>query len=158
MNLPVLQSSQPWYSAGLKFECTQCGNCCTGAPGFVWITTDEIVKLAELLGLTPEQTVDQYCRKTGGQFSLRERRNPQGQYDCVFLETAEGGKRTCGVYQSRPLQCRTWPFWEGNLRTKESWKTAGVRCYGINRGKSYSAAEIEALKDAKEWPKKAPGI
>ena len=28
--------SGPWYADGLSFECTMCGNCCTGPPGAVW--------------------------------------------------------------------------------------------------------------------------
>ena len=27
---------------GLRFECTQCGDCCTGAPGYVWVNKAEI--------------------------------------------------------------------------------------------------------------------
>ena len=27
---------EPWYRDGLRFQCTQCGNCCTGDPGVVW--------------------------------------------------------------------------------------------------------------------------
>ena len=26
-----------WYHLGLRFQCTGCGDCCTGAPGYVWI-------------------------------------------------------------------------------------------------------------------------
>ena len=45
MKLDVLNSdseAQPWYAAGLQFGCTECGNCCAGAPGYVWISTEEI--------------------------------------------------------------------------------------------------------------------
>ncbi|MFM1805538.1 MAG: hypothetical protein RL136_2417, partial [Planctomycetota bacterium] len=30
----------PWYAEGLRFECTQCGNCCSGGPGAVWFTPE----------------------------------------------------------------------------------------------------------------------
>ena len=49
MKLEVLKdeaAEQPWYAEGLKFTCTQCGNCCTGGPGFVWISREEIRRLA----------------------------------------------------------------------------------------------------------------
>ncbi|MCA9080037.1 MAG: YkgJ family cysteine cluster protein, partial [Planctomycetaceae bacterium] len=39
----------PWYHAGLPFSCTQCGDCCTGSPGFVWVTEDDIRAIAEHL-------------------------------------------------------------------------------------------------------------
>ena len=33
----------PWYADGLPFTCTQCGDCCTGDPGYVWVT-DEVMQ------------------------------------------------------------------------------------------------------------------
>ena len=40
----------PWYSEGLTFTCSQCGDCCTGAPGAVWVTDEELVAIAAELG------------------------------------------------------------------------------------------------------------
>ena len=35
------QPSDAWYAEeGLAFECTGCGDCCTGAPGYVWVIRD----------------------------------------------------------------------------------------------------------------------
>ena len=48
-------SATPWYRAGLKFECTGCGDCCTGAPGFVWVTQVEIQQMAAVVGLGVER-------------------------------------------------------------------------------------------------------
>ncbi len=42
-------SQQPWYQDGLKFRCTGCGDCCTGAPGYVWVNKEEIAALAVYL-------------------------------------------------------------------------------------------------------------
>ena len=39
-----------WYRGGLRFSCTQCGKCCSGAPGYVWVTKDEIEQIAAFLG------------------------------------------------------------------------------------------------------------
>src|SRR6476660_8667816 len=117
MKLDVIE---PWYGDGLKFTCSTCGNCCTGGPGFVFISKEEIGRLAGHLGLTVYEVVERYCRKIDGQFSLVERRNARGEYDCIFLKEIppemgnEGQvrqtRRVCGVYEARPLQCRTWPF------------------------------------------------
>jgi uncharacterized protein len=156
MQLNVISSDEPWYAEGLDFTCTQCGNCCTGPPGFVWMTRDEIIRLAKHLALSPEETVDRYCRKSGEQFSLREQRNAQGLYDCVFLQDAPGGKRICGVYEARPLQCRAWPFWPGNLQSRKVWDAAAVRCYGMNSGRHFSAAEIVKLLDQQVYPPAPP--
>lgn len=169
MKLDVLPDSaavDPWYAEGLKFTCSQCGNCCTGGPGFVWISRDEIVRLAEHLRISPEEVVERYCRKVDGQFSLKEFRNSAGNYDCVFLKeekvATSGGavthtRRQCTVYEVRPLQCRTWPFWPENLWSRKTWDHAARRCHGMNAGQRHFTREtIEALRDAKDWPQNPP--
>jgi Fe-S-cluster containining protein len=169
MKLKVIEnadSDQPWYSNGLRFTCTQCGNCCTGGPGYVWISVEEIVRLADHLKLTPEETVERYCRKINGQFSLKERRTREGLYDCIFLKEIEepatqeqiaSKRKACSIYTVRPLQCRTWPFWPENLEKPENWKQAGQRCHGMDNGtRSFSQRQIEAIRDSADWPKNPP--
>jgi Fe-S-cluster containining protein len=170
MELNILQSrksTEPWYADGLRFTCTQCGNCCTGDPGFVWISRTEIKRLADHLKLTPQQVVEQYCRKIDGRYSLKEHRNHRGEYDCIFLKevpvTGHDGKkvvhtrRICTAYEVRPLQCRTWPFWTENLRSRERWERSGKRCPGMDVGKrAFTREQIEALRDATDWPQQPP--
>ena len=38
-----------WYHEGLRFECTQCGKCCSGAPGFVWVDDGEVAAMAQVM-------------------------------------------------------------------------------------------------------------
>jgi uncharacterized protein len=131
--------ASPWYAGGLRFECTQCGNCCTGTPGFVWVTHEELVALASAIGEEPEAFADKYVRKVGLRSSLRE--FPNG--DCVFFDT---DTRRCTVYEVRPRQCRTWPFWDSNLRRAEDWeKTCGV-CPGSGQGPLYQLGDIDAQR------------
>ena len=155
MTLPIIESeSKPWYGDGLSFTCTQCGNCCTGGPGYVWISEVEIGRLAEHLKISRQEVVEKYCRMIGQRLSLKERKTAQGNFDCVFLvEEPKTKKRTCSVYPVRPLQCRTWPFWDGILETKQDWDRAARRCPGMGRGKKYSLEKIEALRTAEDWPK-----
>ena len=152
MNLRVLSPTSQWYSGGLKFTCTQCGNCCTGPAGYVWLSREELVRLAEFLKLSLQETVDRYCRLVGDRISLRERIALNGEHDCIFLQES-GGKRICSIYPVRPLQCRTWPFWPGNLSGEEAWNVAAQRCPGMNKGHFHSAQEIEKLRDAEDWPR-----
>ena len=126
----------PWYHAGLKFECTQCGDCCTGDPGNVWVNKDEIEKLAALLNLEVDEFEKRYVRKVGIRRSLVE--FPSG--DCIFFH---GESRTCQVYSARPRQCRTWPFWSSNLRNPAAWDRAAEHCPGCNRGKLVELEKIE---------------
>ena len=93
--------NQPWYKDGLRFECSQCGDCCTGAPGYVWTNKAEIAKLAETQEMTIDDFESEYVRKIGIRKSLREFPN----CDCVFFDT---DSRACSVYDARPRQCRTW--------------------------------------------------
>ena len=156
-SLPI---SKPWFDEGLSFQCTQCGNCCTGGPGYVWISDDEIDRLAAHLKLSREETLRRHCRTIRGRVSLKERRDAKGQYPCIFLteevvRDAKGRrvlKRGCSIYPVRPLQCRTWPFWDGNLADREAWEAGTRKCPGADRGKSYTPRQIIALRDAQEWP------
>ncbi len=125
--LPMVQSSkqnEPWYSDGLRFECTGCGQCCTGSPGAVWVSDEEIEKMSTFKGMTVAAFKKQYVRMLDGRLSLNE--DPRN-YDCVFLKD-----KKCTLYDHRPLQCRTFPWWPGVLTDKKSWKEAAKRCEGIN--------------------------
>jgi Fe-S-cluster containining protein len=123
-----------WYQDGLRFQCTQCGSCCTGAPGFVWISDEELDTLAEFQGEPREFVEKFYTRQIGERRSLRERANG----DCVFYDKAAG----CTIYPVRPRQCRTWPFWDSNVRTPEDWEETCERCPGSGQGDLIPAEEI----------------
>ncbi|WP_083670336.1 YkgJ family cysteine cluster protein [Singulisphaera sp. GP187] len=125
-----------WYGDGLSFECTRCGACCTGAPGYVWVIAEEIARLAAFRGETVDQFSKQYVRRVGQRYSLIEK--PGG--DCVFWDKASG----CTVYSARPVQCQTWPFWPENLETPEDWDGVKSVCPGSGRGQLFSLEEIQA--------------
>jgi Fe-S-cluster containining protein len=129
----------PWYKDGLRFKCTGCGDCCTGAPGFVWVNGEEIEQLAELIGVSVENFEDTYTRKIGIRRSLKE--FPNGS--CVFFDEE---RRTCDVYTARPRQCRTWPFWNSNIKTEAAWKETCSVCPGSGKGKLYSLEHIETQR------------
>lgn len=120
---------------GLRFECTLCGECCTGAEGFVNFTDEEAKAMAADVGVSLDEFLKTYTHDTRAGRSLTERKTEFG-YDCVFLDREKiPGKAVCGVYKSRPMQCRTWPFWTSNLSSEHAWRAAGVGCPGIDRGK-----------------------
>jgi len=130
----------PWFSAGLRFSCTQCGNCCTGESGHTWVSESEIDVLAARLGLDRASFCRTYTRTVwrGGKqlVSLTEKRNR----DCVFWAEGVG----CTVYELRPRQCRTWPFWRSNLDERVSWDEQARGCPGMNRGAQHDAGTIAA--------------
>jgi hypothetical protein len=125
---------QPWYADGLQFTCTQCGDCCTGAPGYVWVTDDELQAIAKHLGLPLAEVRDLYSRAARGKRTLREKNNG----DCIFFERKKG----CTIYPVRPAQCRTWPFWEKNVETPEAWEKTCETCPGSGQGELIPVEEI----------------
>lgn len=127
-------AGDPWYRDGLNFTCTRCGNCCTGKPGFVWVTEREIVELAEKTRVTAEQFVKMFTRQVGGRITLRD----DADGDCVFYDPTRG----CTVYDSRPDQCRTWPFWESAAGTPEAWERTQHNCPGAGHGELIPPEEI----------------
>jgi Fe-S-cluster containining protein len=126
--------SEPWYRDGLRFTCTRCGKCCTGEPGFVWVNEEELAALAELRGETVDEVRERYTREATRGVTLREKSNG----DCVFYDRKEG----CTVYAVRPRQCRTWPFWESNVETPETWARTCQVCPGSGQGELIPAEEI----------------
>ena len=133
------KNKQPWYKDGLKFECTGCGDCCTGAPGYVWVNLEELNNLAACVGLEPAEFESRYVRNVGKRKSLNEFNNG----DCVFFD---GETRKCKVYEARPRQCRTWPFWDSNVRSPEAWASTCQVCPGSGTGRLYQLGEIETQK------------
>jgi Fe-S-cluster containining protein len=105
----------------------------------VWVTNDEIALLAAEVDMTEEAFERKYVRLVGVRKSLKERKN----YDCVFLDAET---RKCTVYKARPRQCRTWPFWDSNVRTPETWAATCEACPGAGTGKLYQLTEIETQK------------
>jgi Fe-S-cluster containining protein len=137
-----------WYVDGLAFECTRCGNCCTGSPGHVWVSLPEVERLASRLSLTIDQFGSRYLRLVGSRLSLLESRRG----DCVFWDAASG----CTVYDARPDQCRSWPFWHSHLADPESWQKVSEFCPGCNSGPSYDLVQIRSIlqlsPDRPGWP------
>ena len=126
----------PWYSEGLRFECTQCGDCCTGAPGYVWVNAAEVEALAAATAMTVADFEKQHVRRVGVRRSLKEYANG----DCVLFDAE---KRCCTVYDARPRQCKTWPFWRSNLKNEAAWRETCEACPGSGRGKLYQLTDIE---------------
>ena len=124
-------TKEPWYGDGLSFSCTQCGNCCTGPSGYVWFDEDEAREMADYLKIDIAEFYSKYTAKALGRRTLGEVRRDKKTYDCVFLVETGAGKRVCGVYPVRPVQCRTWPFWPSNLKSRRAWDAAAESCPGM---------------------------
>lgn len=128
-----------FFDGGLRFECTRCGHCCSGTPGKVFLTDEEAEQIAGFLKLDPAAFRKEYL--VTAPYSEASLREIPGN-DCVFL--VEG---KCSIYEVRPEQCRTYPFWLGILRSKEAWDKEAGECPGMGKGRLYTKEEIIARCD-----------
>ncbi|HET6576471.1 MAG TPA: YkgJ family cysteine cluster protein [Fimbriiglobus sp.] len=131
---PGMDDATPWFADGLRFACTQCGKCCTGEPGFVWVTDEEVQAIAKSRGEPLREFVPLYTREARGRRTLREKANGE----CIFYDKDKG----CTVYRVRPRQCRTWPFWESNVESPETWQRTMEVCPGSGQGELIPVEEI----------------
>jgi Fe-S-cluster containining protein len=124
-----------WWQEGVRFQCQGSGKCCVsrGAVGYVYLTLEDRRRLAGALGLGTAAFTRRYCERVDDQWRLRD-----GGPDCTFLQD-----RRCGVYEARPTQCRTWPFWPENMAPK-AWAAVAAFCPGVGQGAVVPAARIAA--------------
>lgn len=123
---------------GFHFSCTGCAGCCSGFEGYVWVTIEEVEKIAHYLNQTVENFSKRYLKKVGNRLSLKEGFFPD--YNCVFLD-----EKKCSIYPVRPLQCKTYPFWPQLLENAALWEEEKRRCEGIGQGPFYGPEEIEKI-------------
>lgn len=128
--------AEPWYKDGLNFTCTQCGDCCTGAPGVVWVTEEEIAEIADHLDKPVGEIRLFHTRLVRGRVSLVEHQNG----DCTFFDPETRG---CSVYSVRPIQCRTWPFWQSNIDSQQKWDQVCQECPGAGQGAFFSLEQVQ---------------
>ena len=122
----------------MKFKCLEsCGGKCCNAnwdksAGFVFLTQKDRNRLSSFLGQTlsefallGEFAFTRFTSRRTRQWFLKDSRPA-----CRFLKDGK-----CSVYQARPTQCRTFPFWpeliDPNMVKLEKLKEF---CPGIGEG------------------------
>ena len=89
--------------------CATCeGRCCTGESGYIYVTKAEIFAIAEVLEMDVNEFALKYLFKKGYKYSIKENKIDDS-YECVFYDRASNG---CKIYNARPNQCQTFPFWD----------------------------------------------
>lgn len=124
------------------FRCQDCGECCTRDVEVVAFP-DEIQRIMGETGLDwldvagPNPVGDVDSRGTFHTFEWVLRRKPDGR--CIFYEDG------CGIYDSRPLLCRTYPFYveDGEVRASE--------CPGVGEKKGCPGGLASDLKRRWTW-------
>lgn len=132
--------SKPFYADGLRFACSRCSLCCRFESGYVFLSAQDVRRLADYLGISDQRVIQEYCKivDIGGirRVTLAE----QSNYDCIFWRNGE-----CSVYPARPLQCQNFPFWPSQLDSEESWNETKSFCPGVGVGPRKSRREIEDM-------------
>ncbi|QOY51217.1 YkgJ family cysteine cluster protein [Candidatus Sulfurimonas baltica] len=89
--------------------CSTCkGRCCTGESGYIYVTMTEIENISKLLNLEVKDFAQEYLFKKLYKYSIKENKFGES-YECVFYDRESNG---CKIYEARPLQCKTFPFWD----------------------------------------------
>jgi uncharacterized protein len=144
----------PFYASGLRFSCARCSYCCRGDPGFIFLTKGDLRRLLRRLSLDFKTFFREYCTLvdagTGMALSLRDvaaqgsgkdgtdKGGTRPVYECVFW-----GGGGCSVYEDRPIQCSTYPFWVSIVDSKASWREEARSCPGIDAGELRTRDYIE---------------
>jgi Fe-S-cluster containining protein len=128
---------EKFWENGIRFQCQGSGNCCVsrGGYGYVYMTLEDRQRMAKTLGLSTRSFTTKYCLKEDGIWRLAN--PPEG--DCLFFKA-----RRCTVYEGRPTQCRTWPFWPETLKPKTWTGEVAAFCPGVGKGRVWSKDEVEA--------------
>ena len=128
-----------FYKYGIRFECKKCGNCCIGN-GYVFIFPKDLDLLVEKSGYTLEELQRTYLSTVDGYTVFRD----AGSGACIFWDNIAKG---CKIYEARPTQCRTFPFWKTLLYKKTKWDEGTKTCPGVGEGRLYTEKEIDELKN-----------
>ncbi len=123
----------------LRFQCQECGKCCTGKDGYVLLTKEDIYRITDFLKINETEFFKVYTKWTHTNeedfLSLGDLPND----DCAFLKDNH-----CQIYPARPLQCRVYPYWPRVIKSSYSWKNEKNYCPGIGEG---NLIDVEVVKE-----------
>jgi hypothetical protein len=130
------------------FECIRCNGCCSGQPGYVWLSKKDLDTLSDFLHVSKRKFALDYCKPVDIGLSYTLSLKEKQSHDCIFLENSG-----CIVYNARPAQCRTYPFWGTILEDEESWVGESKACPGIGRGPAVpSEIIVNAILERRQNP------
>ena len=131
------QRKKEWWREGIQFECQGSGKCCTshGEFGYVFFSLEDRKRAARVLGISERQFREKYCCLVDDHWALKEPENKSP--DCLFLKD-----KRCSIYEGRPTQCRTWPFWPEVMNAKTWKKSVAQFCPGVGKGPIHSGESI----------------
>ena len=154
---------------GARFSCKMCGDCCRGFnDGDVFLYGEDITKLASFLGFDGNSGLRKFSKKylkiIQTTFYWRKEGAKRGKNysigcigfqfqgedeHCAFLSS----ENACTVHEARPLQCRSFPWWQKMVRSRNQiWKYAR-KCPGLKDLNS-SDAKFYSREEIRSWAKR----
>jgi Fe-S-cluster containining protein len=145
-----------------RFECTKCGACCRNEYLLVTVTGSDIVNIAAVLGLGPDEllkALDFYIVSDSVSTPVGLERIPsvateQGlafialkkmeNGDCIFLK-----EDLCMIHPVRPLVCRAFPFVFTESKGQRNWGLSAKKeiCPGLGIGPRMSKATMDGIAE-----------
>jgi uncharacterized protein len=107
----------------IPFACTSCGRCCK-TQGDVHMAPEDVSHASKILGIPVTEFIRTYASHTLldlASYSSNDKTWIQVKDKdeaCIFLD-AETNQ--CSIYNARPAQCRTYPFWPNLMQTPNDW-------------------------------------
>jgi Fe-S-cluster containining protein len=98
-----------------------------------------MVDISKKLNVETDAFLKKYARwiPRMGKWSLIEKSFGE-DFHCVFLENG----KLCSIYEVRPIQCRTYPYWPSVMESQKTWNEEKQLCEGIDS----ESAPIEPLE------------
>ena len=106
------------------FECLTCGECCYGEGG-IYVGEEEVKRISDFLGVSPEIFVSRFCEKRHGRLYIRT-----GQDGfCLYYDK----EKSCLIHPVKPEICMLWPYYPAIVNDEETWEMTKNACRCINR-------------------------
>ena len=161
-----------------RFECTKCGACCRDENLIVTVTGSDIVRIAAVLELNPNEmlkALDFYVVSDDESIPVGLEKFPsiatEGGLSFIALKKMENGEcvflkdQLCMIHPVRPVVCRSFPFVFDDSDGQRTWGLSAKKeiCPGLRTGPQVSEIEITELANsilpeiqiyrefAKEW-------
>jgi len=137
-----VDKKRQFYEHGIRFECQGDGRCCIsrGNYGYVYLSFNDRRRLAAHFGLSTTEFTARHTEREDGQYLLK-----YTDKDCPFFKEGR-----CEVYEARPWQCRTWPFWPENMDSGVWKREVAAYCPGVGKGRLYTVEDIENILKKKK--------
>ncbi|MFX0034855.1 MAG: YkgJ family cysteine cluster protein [Candidatus Hermodarchaeota archaeon] len=137
----------------LRFICTRCGNCCTDKNTLVNLTYFDILRIKKGLNLELNEILEivgfyisnnEFTSQDQEKMILTPIITEKGLAFIALLKNSLGGcyfydstKKTCLIYDLRPMFCRTFPFSFKLIDESDNKKNGELVIFYTKKGEEY---------------------